>query len=798
MSKKKKAYRDPYADREATRYEAPIASREFILETLNEQGSPQTQEELEKLLEVAGNERDCEALRRRLSAMVRDGQLRRNRRGQYGVLDRMNLITGRVQGHRDGFGFVVVEEGEDLFISPHQMRSVLDGDKVLVSADGFNRFGKREARIVEILEHGTQQIVGRYINDSGVHIIEPVNRRLAQEVLIIDLNGLEPATGDHVRGVITQYPSLRGHRLQVRLEEVIATPDEPGMEVEVALRSHDIPFEWPEEVLAAADQLPQEVQPEEYEGRVDLRDLPLVTIDGDDARDFDDAIYVASRGKNRGWRLIVAIADVSHYVRPGSALDKEGQLRGTSVYFPNRVVPMLPTALSNGICSLNPNVDRLSLYCDMQVSAKGRITGYRFAEGVIRSHQRLTYDQVGALLEEPETEQAQWLQENSAPEVITMLHHYHELYQAFKARRDERGAIDFDTTETQILYDDEEKIDAIVPVKRNVAHRMIEEAMLAANICAAELVIMAKEPALFRNHEPPKEEKLERLKEFVGPLGLSLNWSTQQGVATPAVFHQLAEDIKDRGDKLLIQIMMLRSMMQAYYGAENKGHFGLAYKAYAHFTSPIRRYPDLLLHRAIRYLIRTDVHPKHTINQGGLPLIDKEQILPYSMGEMARLGEHCSMAERRAEEASRDVEQWLKCLFMEQHIGGEFSGVVSGVTSFGLFIQIDDLFIDGLVHIAHLGQDYYRHDEKLHRLVGEKSGQQFGLGDKVQVQVAAVHVADRKIDLMLLQEEQATAPKQGKAAAKKKSHRQALAEGKVPAPKKKAALGGRSRPKKKG
>jgi len=797
MSKKKKAYRDPFADREATRYEQPIASREFILERLNEQGRPQTQEEIEVLAGVAGNERDCEALRRRLSARVRDGQLRRNRRGQFGVLDRMNLITGRVQGHRDGFGFVVVEEGEDLFVSPHQMRSVLDGDKVLVSADSFNRFGKREARIVEILEHGTQQIVGRYINDGGVHIIEPVNRRMAQEVLITDLNGLAPATGDHVRGIITQYPSLQGQRLQVRLEEIIATPDEPGMEVEVALRSHEIPFVWPEEVLAVAEALPQQVSDEECVGRVDLRDLPLVTIDGDDARDFDDAVYVASRGKNRGWRLIVAIADVSHYVRPGSAIDTEASNRATSVYFPNRVVPMLPTALSNGICSLNPDEDRLTLYCDMQISANGRITGYRFAEGVIRSHQRLTYEQVGALLEQPESEQAQWLRENSAPEIITMLGHYHALYHAFKARRDERGAIDFDTTETQILYDDEEKIEAIVPVERNVAHRMIEEAMLAANICAAKLVIMAKEPALFRNHESPKEEKLETLKHFIGPLGLSLNWSPKQGAATPAVFHQLAEDIKGRADKLLIQIMMLRSMMQAYYGSENQGHFGLAYKEYAHFTSPIRRYPDLLLHRAIRYLIRTEAHPKHTINQGNLPLIDKEHILPYSAREMGHLGEHCSMAERRAEEASRDVEQWLKCLFMEQHLGSEFSGVISGVTGFGLFVQIDDLFIDGLVHIAHLGQDYYRHDDKLHRLVGEKTGQQFRLGDKVQVQVAAVHVEDRKIDLMLVADD--NAEETAAAVGNKKSRRQALAAGKIPATKKKdSPRGGRGRPRRKG
>lgn len=790
MTKKTKTYRDPYADREANRYEKPIASREYILQLLNEQNKPQTLEELEVLAGVAGNDGDCEALRRRLNAMVRDGQLRRNRRGQFGVLDRMNLITGRVQGHRDGFGFVVVDDGEDLFISPHQMRSVLDGDKVLVSADGYNRFGKREARIVEVLEHGTTQIVGRYINDSGVHLIEPINRRLAQEVRITDLNGLTPVTGDHVRGVITQYPTPAhpGQRLQIRLEEIIATPDAPGMEVEVALRSYEIPFVWPEAVLEAAQKLPAEVTEDEILGRVDMRDMPFVTIDGEDARDFDDAIYVARR-KHGGWRLVVAIADVSHYVKPSSSIDQEANLRGTSVYFPNRVVPMLPTALSNGICSLNPNVDRLTLYCDMQISANGRVTGFRFGEGVIRSHARLTYEQVGALLEKPESEHATWMQENIAADIILMLQYYHDMYHMLKARRDERGAMDFDTTETQVIYDDEEKIEAIVPLERNVAHRMIEEAMLAANICAAKLVGMAKLPGLYRNHEPPKEDKLEGLRSYVAPLGLTLAWSEQQGEVRPVVFQKLAEQIADRADKLLIQVMMLRTMTQAYYGAENKGHFGLAYKAYAHFTSPIRRYPDLLLHRAIRYIIRAELHPKHVVNLGVLPLFDKEQMLPYSMGEMSRLGEHCSMAERRADEASRDVEQWLKCQYMEQHIGAEFNGVISGVTGFGLFVQLDDLFIDGLVHIAHLGDDYYRYDPQRQRLVGERSNQQFRLGDSVRVQVAAVHVEDRNIDLLLVGDPAQTAAQKPakKNTPAKKSQRQALAEGNIPPLKRTAA-----------
>ncbi|MCK0537488.1 ribonuclease R [Alcanivorax quisquiliarum] len=773
MSKRSRGYRDPHAAREAARYERPVASRELILQVLNDIGRPQTRDQLEVLLDVV-DEQDREALRRRLKAMLRDGQLAENRRGQYGIVERMALVPGRVQGHRDGFGFVVPDAGgEDLFVSPRQMQAVLDGDRVLVSPEGRNRFGKREARIVEVIERVNTEVVGRYVRSSAGPGIEPANRRITTEVLIEDANGITAREGDHVRAEITHYPDGREPRLLVRLLEVIASPDQPGMEVDVALRSHDIPFVWPVEVEAEAAAIPDQVSEKSIKGRVDLRNLPLVTIDGEDARDFDDAVFVEKRRWRRGWRLIVAIADVSHYVQPGSALDEEAHRRGTSVYFPNRVIPMLPEKLSNGLCSLNPDVDRLCLFCEMQVSANGRITGFHFGEGVMRSRKRLTYTQVGALLEEPGSPAGKAAHEALDSGLRTMLGDYHSLYQALRKRRDERGAIDFETVETRIIYDEQKKISAIEPVRRNVAHMMIEEAMLAANICAARLLEQSGLPALYRNHEPPKTEKLQSLKDFLGPLGVSLAWSEKDGDAKPAVFQKLAEAISKRPDRILIQTVMLRSLTQARYTAENKGHFGLAYAAYTHFTSPIRRYPDLLVHRTIRYLIRSGDVPKHTDNPGKLPKLPQAQALPYDQAAMVQLGEHCSMTERRADDATRDVVQWLKCQYMQQHIGDEFPGVISGVTNFGLFVQLDDLYVDGLVHVAHLDSDYYHHDEKRHMLIGESSGRRFQLGDSIRVQVAAVHVEDRKIDLQLAQE-------QAPASRKRGGVRQALAEGRIP------------------
>jgi ribonuclease R len=770
---KKKSYQDPHAAREAERYDNPIPSRELILQVLDEQSRPLSMEELLKLLGVRGEEGEI-AFERRLRAMIRDGQLARNRNGLFGPVQRMDLIAGRVQGHRDGFGFLVTDEkgAEDLFLSPRQMQQVLDGDRVLVSVEGRNRFGKREARIVEVVERGTTDLVGIYQNEGGVHFLAPQNRRLAREVLITSLNGMRPDPGDHIRTRIHQYPDRDKHLL-VELEEIIAAPDEPGMEVEVALRNFDIPFMWPESVEAEAAAIPDEVQEKDKEGRIDLRDLTLVTIDGEDARDFDDAVYIEAK-KRGGWRLIVAIADVSHYVMPGTALDQEAQTRGTSVYFPRRVIPMLPEKLSNGLCSLNPDIDRLCQFCEMQIAATGKITKFQFGEGVMRSHHRLTYTQVGALIEQPESPLARDLAKRLDKPTQAMLWQYHELYGALRKQRDERGAIDFETTETRIVYDDNRKISAIEPVVRNVAHKMIEEAMLAANICAAKLLEKSGLPALFRNHEAPKAEKLKSLQQFISPLGLKLDWSPKMGEPTPAAFRSLTSAIAGRPDREVIQTVMLRSLTQAKYQVENKGHFGLAYKAYTHFTSPIRRYPDLLVHRAIRYLIRSGEGGNQVVGGPGLVArmrgAAKKQVLPYTPAQMAALGEHCSLTERRADDATRDVVQWLKCQYMQQHLGDDFDGVISGVASFGLFVQIGDLFIEGMVHVANLNSDYYHHDEVRHALVGESSGQRYALGDSVRVKVAAVNIEDRKIDLLVV----------GKVAGKAKSVREQIASGQFP------------------
>jgi len=747
MSKKRKTYQDPQAALEAEKYERPVASRALILKILDEQPGPQSIEALETLLDIH-DERDQEALRRRLRAMVRDGQLVQNRQGRYGPVTRMDLIPGRVQGHRDGFGFVLPDDRqmEDLFLSPRQMRAVLDGDRVLVSIEGRNRFGKHEARIVEVLERANTTIVGSYRSEAGIHFIEPANRRLGRDVLIIQMNGLSPRQGDHVSAEIVRISDTDPNIL-VRLQEIVASPDDAGMEVEVALRNYAIPFQWSEDVAGAAKAVPDRVTTATIGHREDLRDLPLVTIDGEDARDFDDAVYACKR-RGGGWRLVVAIADVSHYVMPDSVLDREARLRGTSVYFPNRVVPMLPEKLSNGICSLVPGEDRLCLYCDMQVSRQGRVTSYEFGEAVMRSRQRLTYEQVFDFVSGPD-QQGQSDSVIKDPEVGRALRELLQLFEAFFSRREQRGAIDFDTVETRVHFDERNKISRIEPVRRNVAHRMIEESMLAANVCAANLLQEAAVPSLFRNHEPPSIEKLGSLKQFLGGVGLTLGWSEQDGRASPVVFQQLTEAIAQRPDRLLIQTVMLRSLSQARYEAENKGHFGLAYQAYTHFTSPIRRYPDLQVHRAIRALIRDNSWKSHVRKPGKTSARFRQALPDQQM--MIALGEQCSVAERRADEATRDVMQWLKCQYMERHLGAEMTGVISAVTGFGLFVQIDDLYIEGLVHVASLDSDYYHHDAIGYRLVGEASGRVFALGDPVSVKIAAVHTQDRKIDLVLLE-----------------------------------------------
>ncbi|MBT4518529.1 MAG: ribonuclease R, partial [Halieaceae bacterium] len=691
-----------------------------------------------KLLKLADNEQ-VDALRKRLRAMERDGQLMVNRRGAYGLVDKMHLLHCRIQGHRDGYGFALpLGEGDDVYLSARQMQFVFDGDEVLVAITGTDRRGRKEGKVVEVLKRGRHSLVGRYQEENGIGSVTPDNSRIGHQILVPREQKGQARHGQIVTVVITDYPA-RNFQARGQVSEVLGDHLDPGMEIDVAIRSHNIPWEWPEQVLDEAGRLAAEPDEEDKTQRVDLRKLPFVTIDGEDARDFDDAVYCRqSRAGN--WTLWVAIADVSHYVRPGSALDEEAAIRGNSVYFPERVVPMLPEALSNGLCSLKPGVDRLAMVCEMKLSAKGLLGDFKFYESVIHSHARLTYTQVGDVLETGEH-----------PEVskrrVADLKRLQSLYQLLRAARDERGAIDFDTVETRIIFDEQRKIEAIVPVVRNDAHKLIEECMLCANVAAARFFEMHELPVLYRVHEGPGVEKLENLRGFLGELGLDLGGGEKP---TPTHYQQLLEQVAQREDAQVIQIMMLRSLSQAMYQPDNNGHFGLHFPAYAHFTSPIRRYADLLVHRGIRRVVRSNLVSDLVQRCEGASPIPVKRIFPYDRASMAAQGEHCSMTERRADDATRDVQAWLKCEYLQDHVGDEFGGVISAVTSFGLFVELNNLYIEGLVHISALPGDYYNFDSARQRLTGERSGRSFKLGGHVRVQVARVDLDDKKIDLELV------------------------------------------------
>ncbi len=744
MAKKSRQQQDPHAQREAERYEHPTASREAILAALEDRGTPATIEELAEHFDVH-KEEPLEGLRRRLIAMCRDGQLVCNRKGAYGIAKRMNLIRGRVQGHRDGYGFLTPEDGgEDLYLSSRQMRRVFDGDIVLVREDNRSFKGKREAVIVEVVERRTEEVVGRFYQEGGVAFVVPDNPRLIQDIMVPEhaINGAR--NGQYVSVAVVRQPEYRSGPMG-HVKEVLGEHMAPGMEIDVALRTHGIPFRWPDDVDREAEKFTPEIPAKDKEHRVDLRDLPLVTIDGEDARDFDDAVFCA-RKRGGGWRLYVAIADVSNYVIPGTALDKEAFERGNSVYFPNRVVPMLPEVLSNGLCSLNPLVDRLCMVCEMTISASGRMSGFKFYEAVMLSKARLTYNKVGAFLDDPDSMEGQAFQQRYA-DLVPHIRELHNLYLALRIAREERGAIDFETVETRILFDAERKIDKIVPITRNDAHKLIEECMLCANVAAAKLFEKNEIPALYRVHEGPSAERLEKLRAFLGELSLSLPGGMNP---KPADYQQLCAAIKERPDNATLQTVMLRSLSQAKYQPENQGHFGLGYDAYTHFTSPIRRYPDLMVHRAIRDLIRGERPCKQVERVPGAQPLPKQARYKHDMADLMVLGEHCSMTERRADDATRDVMSWLKCEYLTQHVGEKFEGIVSAVTAFGLFVELKELYVEGLVHVSSLKSDYYNFDASHHRLVGERSGTVFRLGDDVQVQVVRVDLDDRKVDLELL------------------------------------------------
>jgi ribonuclease R len=743
-----KKINDPHMQREASKYDNPVPSREFILEFLATQNKSMGHFDLCAAFSLTGED-EIEALRRRLIAMCRDSQLTSNQNDEYTPILESDLIEGYVQGNKEGHGFLLRQNDDDIFLSFRQMQNVMDGDKIKARLSGRSVKGRLDGVVVEVLERKHTQMVGRYYlekngQESGAAFVTPENPRIAQDIQITTDSGLTPKHGQYVLAEIVSYAE-RGKPAQGLVKKILGDFMAPGVEIEVAMHRYEIPNEWPAAVEKQAKSFTAEVSEEDKAHRVDLRETPFVTIDGEDARDFDDAVYCEKTAG--GWKLFVAIADVSHYVKKDSALDEEAIVRGNSVYFPGKVIPMLPEVLSNGLCSLNPDVDRLAMVAEISLTTKGKMRGFKFYEGLIRSHARLTYSKVAKMIAAEPEEQGVELRERYAS-IVSHIDDLNGLYRTLKGARDERGAMEFDTVETRMVFDENSKIEHIIPVERNDAHKLIEECMLCANVATAELLIKADLPALFRVHEGPKEDRLLTLRTYLGLLGLELMGGLKP---TPDDYAKLAEQLKGRADSRSIQTMMLRSMSQAVYQADNLGHFGLNYDAYTHFTSPIRRYPDLLVHRAIRYLIRgegrPDVRQAHRV-AGSLELKERK-IYGYDHADMDGFGDSCSVTERRADEATRDVEAWLKCQYVEQHLGEPFVGIVTAVTSFGLFVELQGLFVDGLVHISGLGQDYFVHDMEHQAIIGERTGRVFRLGDTLKVTVASVNLEQRKIDLSL-------------------------------------------------
>ena len=665
-------------------------------------------------------------------------------------------VEGTVQGHRDGHGFVVRDDGHaDLYLSQQEMRAVLHRDRVKARVVRYDRKGRPEGRVLEILERKKAPIIGRLLHESGVWLVAPEDKRYGQDILIPKNATADATAGQVVAIELTEPPSMYSQPVG-RVTEVLGEIDDPGKEIEIAVRKYEVPHRFSPETLAQAASLPEKIRPVDRKNRIDLTDVALVTIDGEDARDFDDAVYCepAKIGRvkaNNGWRLIVAIADVSHYVKPAEAIDADAYERATSVYFPRRVIPMLPEKLSNGLCSLNPNEDRLAMVCDMLVTAAGEIHAYQFFPAIIRSQARFTYNEVAAILANTRGPEAA-KRKDLVPDLLNL----HEVYRALLKERAKRGAVDFETTETQIICDENGRIEKIVPRTRTEAHKLIEEAMLAANVCSADFIARAKHPALYRVHEGPTPEKKTLLQNYLRALGLGLSVSDDP---KPAEFQAIAAATKDRVDAIQIHTMLLRSMQQAIYTGTNSGHFGLAYEAYTHFTSPIRRYPDLLVHRVIKALLSGKRYHLVTGKSNPAPSNRKTpkpaKPVKAATAEEATwevAGAHCSANERRADEASRDVEAWLKCRYMREHLGEEFAGTVSSVTSFGLFVTLDALYVEGLIHITELGGEYYRFDEVRQELRGERSGVRYSVGSRVRVQVSRVDLDGRKIDFRMVRE----------------------------------------------
>ena len=719
-NKDSKRNNDPHAKREAAQYETPLPSRELIMQTMQEQGVPLHVEVLYDLLEIHEGER--EIFNKRLAAMEREGQIMRNRKGALCLAEKIDAIAGRIQGHPDGFGFLVPDDKtkhpDDLFLSPKEMQQVMHGDRAMVRMSGLDRKGRPEGKIVEVLERTNKTMVGRVVRGQGVTIVAAEDKRINQDILIPYHLDMGAKVGQVVMVEITEQPSANAHPMG-KVVQILGNWADSGMEIEIALRKHKLPHQFSPAAISQAEAIPKLVQANDYKGRIDLREMALITIDGETARDFDDAVFAEPQGSD--WRLVVAIADVSFYVKPDDALDKDAFERGNSIYFPRRVIPMLPEALSNGLCSLNPDVERLCMVCDMVVSADGKVQKYKFYPSVMRSQARMTYTKVADMLENPHGE--------TAKEYAHIMPHVQNLYALFKAmliQRQKRGAIEFETSETMMIFNDSGKIDSIVPTSRNEAHKIIEECMLAANVCAADYLHAQKHAALYRIHEGPTPEKLTLLRTFMAEFGFGVGGGDKPHAKDYA---KLMEQIKKRPDEQLLQTVLLRSMQQAVYSPDNVGHFGLAYEAYAHFTSPIRRYPDLLIHRAIKAALNGET---------------------YKAKDWNNLGAHCSMTERRADDASRDVTNWLKCFYMQDKIGEVFEGTVAGVTAFGVFVALDGVYVEGLLHVTELGNDYFHYDKARHEMIGERTAVRYRLGDRFTIKVARVDLETSKMDFSLV------------------------------------------------
>lgn len=693
-----------------------------IYQMLNDAGRPVTRRELSENLGLDHAESD-RLVKPLLLELIREGKVVRNRRAAYGLAEHMDLVRGRVSAHPDGFGFVIPDEdGDDLFLAPRQMRQVFDGDRVLAAVSGVDRRGRKEGLIVEVLERVRTQIVGRFIAESGIASVVPDDPKLTHDILIPKVSHAEARPGKIVVARITRPPAMDRQALG-EIVSVLGHADEPGMATEIAIFNHQLPDDFPEAALAEAEAFGDAIDPAAIQHRTDLRDTPLITIDGADARDFDDAVWAERHGD--GFRLLVAIADVGEYVRPGSTLDQEALKRGTSTYFPDRVVPMLPETLSNGLCSLNPDVDRLALVCEMKLDGSGKVRSSRFFEAVIRSAARMTYDQVRQMIEigDPDLDRRFGHARSSLDSLF-------EIYRLMARRRERRGAIDFDSGEVNFVFDSEGRVEQLRRRQRHDAHRLIEECMIAANVEAAKTAQKNGLPTLYRVHDSPPPDKLGDLESFLSLHGLNIGWKEDP---EPSDLSRIQRKARGTPIAPLVDAVLLRSLALAVYQPENLGHFGLALEAYAHFTSPIRRYPDLLMHRALKHRIRKAPDKKW----------------PYSEKRMAELGRECSRLERRAEDASREVDERLKCQFMQRHLGDEFDGVITGVTGFGVFVEITELGVSGLVHVTALPNDYYHFDPVGRVLTGERRGLRYRLADPVRVEVMAVSVDERKIDFRI-------------------------------------------------